>query len=90
MTGMDEATQMENFYDKFPGAGDTNLDWLNENGMIQWNEDGSAGDGIADNMQPIDIDLDGVPDFVKTDAEGGNLSAGVYRAAATDKIVTFH
>lgn len=90
VTGIEETTQMENFYDKFPGAGDTNIDWLDENGVIQWNLDGTAGDGIPDNMQPIDLDLDGVPDFLKTDGEGGDLSAGVYRAVATDKIVTFH
>ena len=84
--------QMKNSYDKFPGPLDTYLDTYNAAGGDQdANDDGYPdGDGIADNAQGIDVDMDGVEDFVKTDANGAPLGAGVYRAIKNDQIITFH
>ena len=91
INGIDESTHpVENYFDRFPGPGDGYLDWYDASGSIKHNADGSVGDGIPDNQQPIDIDGDGVLDLVKDDGQGVPLADGVYRAVATGTFVTFH
>lgn len=85
VNGIEETVQLENYFDRFPGAGDSYLDWFDGAGLFN-----PAGDATADNEQDIDIDMDGTMDLVKDDGAGGVLPAGQYRAIATDKVVTFH
>jgi len=74
---------MTNYFDKFPGAGDSDLDWFDADGLI-------GGDGTPDNTQPIDIDGDGVIDLDVVNGSGASLPAGTYYAPATGRTVTLH
>ena len=86
VNGLEESRQMENYYDKFPGTGDDYLDWY-DSGNHSYD---GGGDGVPDHEQDIDIDMDGTPDLVKDDGQGGLLGPGEYRAPATGKVLRFH
>ena len=91
--GISEKSRLENYYDKTPGPADGHLDWWNAQTKTYTapKADGTQqGDGIPDNEQDIDLDMDGSYDLVKDDGKGGKLGPGVYRAVASGKVLTFH
>lgn len=77
---------MENYYDKFLGPADDTVDWFGVNAGVVV----AGSDGIADNLQPIDVNMDGVIDFTNKVDGNGDPTAGVYVYGPDDKEITFH